>query len=151
MPSLVWNSPMLNAATEFNLNSGGKADANILLNLDSLSYALNANVEKLNLQLLVPYLKDYVVTSYVGGLLSSKLLIKGDFDVPEAVAVKGNIELSDFRIDDKDKATVASWKNFAIDVDSLDVAGNIYDFGEINMQDPYLLSNITIKATISPT
>ena len=138
-PLLVWNSPLLNAATEFSLNSGGKAEANILLNLDSLSYTLNANVKKLNLQLLVPYLKDYVVTSYVGGLLSSKLLIKGDFDVPEAVAVKGNIELSDFRIDDKDKATVASWKNFAIAVDSLDVAGNIYDFGEISMQDPYLL------------
>ncbi len=138
-PLLVWNSPLLNAATEFSLNTGGKAEANILLNLDSLSYTLNANVEKLNLQMLVPYLKDYVVTSYVGGLLSSKLLIKGDFDVPEAVAVKGNIELSDFRIDDKDKATVASWKNFAIAVDSLDVAGNIYDFGEISMQDPYLL------------
>jgi len=138
-PLLVWNSPLLNTATEFSLNSGGKAEANILLNLDSLSYTLNANIEKLNLQMLVPYLKDYVITSYIGGLLSSKLLIKGDFDVPEAVAVKGNIELSDFRIDDKDKATVASWKNFAIAVDSLDVAGNIYDFGELNMQDPKLL------------
>ena len=138
-PLLVWNSPMLNAATEFSLNSGGKAEANILLNLDSLSYTLNANIEKLNLQMLVPYMKDYVITSYIGGILSSKLLIKGDFDVPEAVAVKGDIALSDFRIDDKDKATVASWKNFAIAVDSLDVAGNIYDFGEISLNDPYLL------------
>lgn len=138
-PLLVWNSPMLNAATEFSLNSGGKAEANILLNLDSLSYTLNANIEKLNLQLLVPYIKDYVVTSYFGGLLSSKLRIKGDFDVPEAVALKGDIALADFRIDDKSKVTVASWKNFAIAIDSLDVARNIYDFGEISMHDPYLL------------
>jgi len=138
-PLLVWNSPMLNAATEFNLNTGGKTEANILLNLDSLSYTLNANIEKLNLQMLVPYLKDYLVTSYFGGLLSSKLLIKGDFDVPEAAALKGNIALSDFRIDDKNKATVASWQNFDIAIDSLDVAGNIYDFGEISLQKPYLL------------
>ena len=150
-PLLVWNSPMLNAATEFSLNSGGKAEANILLNLDSLSYTLNANIEKLNLQLLVPYIKDYVVTSYFGGLLSSKLRIKGDFDVPEAVALKGDIALADFRIDDKSKVTVASWKNFAIAIDSLDVARNIYNFGEISMHDPYLLLNTTIKATISPT
>ena len=57
-PLLVWNSPMLNAATEFNLNTGGKTKANILLNLDSLSYSLHADIEKLNLRLLVPYLKD---------------------------------------------------------------------------------------------
>ena len=138
-PLLVWNSPMLNAATEFNLNTGGKTKANILLNLDSLSYSLHADIEKLNLRLLVPYLKDYVVTSYFGGLLSSKLLIKGDFDVPEAVALKGNIALSDFRIDDKNKVKVASWQNFDIAIDSLDVAGNIYDFGVISLQKPYLL------------
>jgi hypothetical protein len=138
-PLLVWNSPLLNAATSFDFKSGGKVSGKLALNLDSLSYVLHANLEKLDLQMLVPYMKDYVKTSYLGGLLSSKLLIKGDFDKPEAVAVKGDISLSDFRIDDKNKVTVASWKNFAIAIDSLDVAGNIYDFGEISLESPYLL------------
>jgi len=138
-PLLVWNSPILNAETAFAFKSGGDADAHLTLNLDSLSYILNANIDKLDLQLLKPYIKDYVKTSYFGGLLSSKLLIKGDFDVPEAVALKGDISLSDFRIDDAAKVTVASWKDFNIAIDSLDVAGNIYDFGEIGMESPYLL------------
>jgi hypothetical protein len=138
-PLLVWNSPILNAETSFAFKSGGNADAHLTLNLDSLSYLLDANIAKLDLQLLKPYINDFVKTSYFGGLLSSKLLIKGDFDVPEAVALKGNIFLTDFRIDDAAKVTVASWKDFSITIDSLDVAGNIYDFGEIGLESPYLL------------
>jgi len=138
-PLLVWNSQILKAATEFTFKSGGAVNARLTLNLDSLSYNLSANIKKLDLRLLKPYLKDYVKTSYFGGLLSSNLLIKGDFDVPEAVALKGDISLADFRIDDAAKVTVASWKDFDIAIDSLDVAGNIYDFGEISLNNPYLL------------
>jgi hypothetical protein len=145
-PLLIWNSPILNAATEFTFKSGGKADARLKLNLDSLSYNLTANIQKLDLQMIKPYLKDYVKTSYFGGLLSSKLLIKGDFDVPEAVAIKGDISLADFRIDDEAKVTVASWKDFAIAIDSLDVAGNIYNFGEISLDNPYLLFEYYAKS-----
>jgi len=145
-PLLVWNSPMFNASTEFTFKSGGAADARLALNLDSLSYILTANIQKLDLQLIKPYLKDYVKTSYFGGLLSSKLFIKGDFDVPEAVAIKGNISLADFRIDDDAKVTVASWKDFAIAIDSLDVAGNIYDFGEISLENPYILFEYYAKS-----
>lgn len=145
-PLLVWNSPILKAATEFTFKSGGAADARLTLNLDSLSYNLAANVQKLDLQLLKPYLKDYVKTTYFGGLLSSKLLIKGDFDVPAAVAIKGDISLADFRIDDEKKVTVASWKDFAIAIDSLDVAGNIYNFGEISLENPYLLFEYYAKS-----
>lgn len=138
-PLLEWNSPMLKAATSFELKSGGRAEAKLALNLDSLSYTLYADIAKLNLKMLVPYMKDYVKTSYFGGFLNSKLIIKGDFDTPEAVALKGDISVEDFRIDDPQKVTVASWKEFAIDIDSLDVAGNIYNFGEISMNNPYLL------------
>jgi hypothetical protein len=138
-PLFVWNSPILNAETSFAFKSGGNADGQLSLNMDSLSYNLTANIQKLDLQLLNPYLKDYVKISYFGGFLSSRLLIKGDFDVPEAIALKGDISLADFRIDDAAKVTVASWKDFSIAIDSLDVAGNIYDFGEIGMESPYLL------------
>jgi len=138
-PLLVWNSPMLDAATSFSFKSGGEAEARLSLNLDSLSYILNANIQKLDLQLLEPYMKDFVMTSYAGGLLSSKLLIRGDFDVPEAVSLKGNISLADFRIDDMQKVTVSSWRDLSIEIDSLDVVSNIYDFGVISLNEPYLL------------
>ena len=138
-PLLVWNSPWLDAATEFTFRSGGQAEARLKLNLDSLSYTLGANIQDLDMQIITPYMKDFIITSYAGGVMDSKLLVKGDFDVPEAVALKGDISLSGFRIDDKDKVTVASWKDLSIAIDSLDVAGNIYDFGVISLDSPYLL------------
>jgi hypothetical protein len=137
-PLLVWNSPDVNAATSFTIKSGGKAEARISLNLDSLSYTLNTKLSEFNLELLAPYMKDFLKTSYAGGLLGCDLRIKGDFDVPEAVAVKGDISLSQMRLDDEAKVTVASWKDFRINIDSLDVAGNIYDFGEISLDEPYI-------------
>jgi hypothetical protein len=138
-PALSWNKPLLNAATEFKFKSGGQVEARITLNLDSLSYILDTRIVNLDLQLLTPYMKDFVKTSYTGGLFSSNLRIKGDFDVPEAVAAKGDISLSDLRIDDESKTTVASWKDLSIAIDSMDVAANIYDFGEISLDSPYLL------------
>lgn len=138
-PSLVWNSPWLDAATEFTVKSGGKAEARLKLNLDSLSFTLRTNIQDLDMQMVTPYMKDLMLTSYTGGVMNSKLMIKGDFDVPEAVALKGDISLSGFRIDDKDKVTVASWNDLSIVIDSLDVAGNIYDFGVISLDNPFLL------------
>lgn len=138
-PLLVWDSPEFNAATSFKFKTGGEVDAHLALNLDSLSYTLDAALEQLNLQILVPYMNDFVKFSFFTGQLNSKLRIKGDFDIPQAVSVKGNISITDFRIDDQKKVTVASLKDFAIAVDSLDVAGNIYDFGEISLDSPFLL------------
>lgn len=138
-PVITWDSPTLNVATGFEFKSGGEAKARLSLNLDSLSYTLDANLAKLDLKLITPYIKDYVKTSYAGGILDTKLRIKGDFDIPEAVVVKGSVSLSDFRMDDDAKVTVASWKDLKINIDSLDVAGNIYDFGVISLNDPYLL------------
>lgn len=138
-PLLVWNSPMLKAATSFVFKSGGEVNGTLDLNMDSLSYLLVADIRKMDLKMLNPYITDYVKTSYFGGLLSSKLYIKGDFDVPEAIAVKGDLAVADFRIDDAEKNTVAAWQNFSIALDSIDVASNIYNFGEIKMESPYLL------------
>jgi len=145
-PSLSWDSPMLNAATSFSLKSGGIAEARLALNLDSLTYTLSAKLSQFNMQLLKPYMKDYLKTSHTSGLLSSDLMIKGDFDVPEAVAVKGDVSLADFRIDDETKTTVASWQNLAIRIDSLDVAANMYNFGEIVLDKPYLLFEMYDKS-----
>lgn len=138
-PVFAWDSPQLDAATEFDFKSGGKAKGKLQLNLDSLTYLLNTELQNLDLRLLMPYVNDLMITSYAGGTLSSKLRIKGDFDVPEAVALSGNISLAGMRIDDKAGVTVASWKNLDIEIDSLDVAGNIYNFGVISLNEPYLL------------
>ncbi len=145
-PLLVWNSPMVNAATSFTFKSGGEAEARLSLNTDSLFYTLKTNIQKLNLQAFTPYIKDFIITSYAAGLLSSNLLIKGNFNTPEAVALKGNISLADLRLDDETKVTVASWKNLSIDIDSLDVAGNIYNFGEISLDSPYMLYEMYDKS-----
>jgi hypothetical protein len=145
-PMLMWNSPMLNVATSFIFKSGGIAEARLSLNTDSLSYLLNTNIQNLDLQAFTPYIKDFIVTSNAGGLLSSNLLIKGDFDIPEAIALRGNMSLADLRLDDKANVTVASWKSLSIDIDSLDVAGNIYNFGEISLDSPYILYEMYDKS-----
>lgn len=90
-------------------------------------------------------MKDYISTSHAGGLLSSQLEIRGNFDKPEAVALKGDISLDDFRLDDITRKTVASWRRFALRIDSLDMASNIFRFGEISLEKPYLFAEMYDK------
>jgi hypothetical protein len=137
-PLLAWNEKNIRSTVGFSFNSGGKVFGSLNLNSETLSYSIKAKLDELNLHLVNPYLKDYMKTSHAGGLLSSNLLIKGDFDTPQAIALKGSIGLADFRIDDMNKQTVASWKSFEINIDSLDVAANKYNFGKIILDEPYI-------------
>lgn len=138
-PQLLWNLPQLNIAAGFTFKSGGNMQAKMALNLNSLAYKLNVGLQQFNLQVINPYTRDYIKTSFLGGLLSTDLLVTGNFNTPQAIALKGNVSLSDFRIDDAANVTVASWKDFRMAVDSLNVAKNMYNFGEVSLQSPYLL------------
>jgi len=138
-PVIAWNENNIRIKVGFSFKSGGKVSSSIALNIESLAYTVNTKVKELDLQLVYPYMKAYMKTSYAGAMLSSDLIIKGDLDTPQAVAFKGNINLAGFRLDDAQNLTVASWKNFNISIDSLDVAANIYTFGEITLDEPYML------------
>jgi hypothetical protein len=138
-PLLAWDEPNIKSKVAFSFKSGGKIQSTLDLNSKSMAYMLSANVDKLDLQLVYPYMKEYLKTSYAGGLLSCNLLIKGDFDTPQAVALKGDISLEDFRIDEVKKQTVASWKSFSMQIDSINVASDKYNFGKISLVEPYML------------
>jgi len=138
-PLLAWDEPDIKSSVAFLFKSGGKVFSSLILNSKSMNYSLASKIDDFSLQLLYPYMKDYMHTSYAGGLLSSDLLIKGNFNKPQAVALKGDIRLADFRIDDLKKQTVASWKNFDIHIDSIDVAADKYNFGKVSLEEPYML------------
>jgi hypothetical protein len=138
-PMLAWDEPNIKSKVAFSFKSGGRIQSTLDLNSKSMAYMLSATIDKLNLHLFYPYMKDYLKTSYIGGLLCSDLVIRGDFDTPQAVALKGDISLADFRFDDIKKQTVASWKSFNIQIDSIDVASDKYNFGKIILVEPYLL------------
>ncbi len=145
-PQFTSESPMLNLGANFNLKSGGRFDATLAMDLDKLTYHLKTKIDSLDLKIFDPYLDDYLKSSYAGGLLSSELVLTGNFNTPEAVALKGLIGLSDFRIDDEAQTTVASWKNLLVNIDSLNVASNLYQLGEITLDDPYLLVEMYEKS-----
>ena len=138
-PLLAWNENNIRPVIGFSLKSGGKVISWLIMNTKSLSYSLIAKVDKLNLQLIYPYMKDYLKTSHAGGLFSSNLEIKGNFNSPGAVALKGDLGLAEFRLDDAQKMKVASWENFTIRIDSMNIASDIYRFGKISMDEPYML------------
>jgi hypothetical protein len=138
-PLLAWDEPIIKSSVDFSLKSGGKIFSTLALNSHSLAYTLTLKLDELDLLLAYPYLKDYIKSSYAGGLLSSDLFVKGDFDTPQAIALRGSVNLDDFRLDDAQKQTVASWKSFDISIDSINVAADKYNFGKISLVKPYML------------
>jgi hypothetical protein len=145
-PLLAYDENKIHSLVGFSVKSGGTVLCSLNFNQKSHTYTLDAKLDKLNLHFLQPYLKDYLKTSYAGGLLSTDLLINGNFDKPEAIAIHGDIGISNFRLDDLRKLTVASLKNFTVRIDTINVASDIYHFGKIVLDEPTLLFEIYTDA-----
>jgi hypothetical protein len=138
-PLLAWNEPEIKTTLGFSLKSGGRILSTFILNSKTMAYTLWTKADAVDLKVLYPYVKDFILTTGAGGALSSNILLGGNFNKPQAIALSGDIGLSDFSGIDIKKQTVASWKSFDVHIDSINIADNRYDFGKISLSEPLIL------------
>lgn len=136
-PQFVWDDSNTQFITSFAMGSGGNLNADLKLNIASLDFALLLGIEKLNLR---KYYKPLASVLHAGGLngfLDAGIASKGNFNELGAVAASGKISLSELAIKDTTGADFTSFRSFEIQVDSLNIKENIYDFHKISLDQPY--------------
>ncbi len=138
-PLIASDTADIDLKTDFSLQTGGDFIASVQLNTNTFNYRVDGDIAQLNLRLFDPYLKDIMKSSGFGGMISSHLQLAGNFDKPAEVALKGELNLSDFFLNDEKGETVTSWRNFALGIDTLNVASNLYAIDKVTLDDPYLL------------
>ncbi len=137
-PLIAYNDPAYLFKTDFDLQSGGNVNAAFHLNSNSLDYHLQLDLKKLNIAFLYPYLRDYIKINSMDGLISSNVVIAGNFNKPTDIASSGLMEVEKFSLVDTTGEKLTAVETFRIGVDSVNTKSNIYRFDTISFNRPYL-------------
>jgi hypothetical protein len=137
-PVFAWSDPQQRYDFDFQLSHGGKAAGTFNINMESLAYNSNYTLDSLNLNILLPYVKDYMQVGSFKGLLSSHQQIAGNFNQPEAIATKGELRLNAFALTDPQQGDLVTAGELKAVIDTLNVQQDIYDLKYISLTKPYL-------------
>jgi hypothetical protein len=138
VPKFSWNDPSVVVHYDFIIRSGGMFNGDLQLNLNTLEFTHSFTIDGFNLDILYPYLKPYLKIKSFKGQLSMTLLTKGNFNDPQAIAMKGKSGIYKVVITDEKGEKVAGFNMFTQTIDSLNVKKNLWNFGPILLDEPYI-------------
>ncbi len=137
-PFFAWDNPQQHYDFGFTVTRGGRASGLFDLNLETLVYKADYTLDSLNLEILLPYVKDFMQVGSFKGLFTSHQTIYGNFNKPEAVATKGELRLNDFALTDPDQGDLVTAGELKAIIDTINVEAEIYDMRYVSLLKPFL-------------
>ena len=137
-PVISSADPRISISATCAFNQGGDLTADLFFNQETTVYNLKAGITDFSLAQLYPYMKEYLLVESLEGLVSADLRLGGNAGNPADIVASGDFVLSDFSVADTTGEVIASVGNLFIDADSINSAGNVYYFGVINIDRPYV-------------
>jgi hypothetical protein len=134
---LAWNDENINVISSFNFTTGGSVKSNFNYNLKNSSYELNLNSKKINLSVLLPYVKDFVLIKELKGSLSTDLFVRGNTEESADMDIIGTFEVNDIALIDTFNLTDAALKSMRITADSINPAKDIYKLSAVKLDHPF--------------
>jgi hypothetical protein len=138
VPLISWDDPVYLVHTELGLRTGGELMADAMVNTKTFLYNLKFNLQQLNIELLYPYLHDYLKVKSLDGLISAALSIQGNTHLMQDVAASGTLSADNFSIVDNTAEKLASTEKLEIKIDSINTKNNLYNFQSITLTRPFL-------------
>ena len=143
LSGLAWNNDLIHIEAKALVNGAGKLDAAMDYNLTTYDYFLTLNAKQINTRPLFPYFADYITSTRADGLFSTQMQLKGNADHPSLIALRGKFLLDDFVLTDAINEKQLGWKQFSIEIDSVNTSDNLYRFDNVVLSEPYLLFTMT--------
>ena len=137
VPKFMWNDPAFEVRYDFIIRTGGLFIGDLRLNLNTLEFTHTVRVNGFNMGVLYPYLTPYLKIHGFKGQLSLNIITKGNFNDPQAIAIKGKSGIYKVEILDESGEKVAGFNMFTQTIDSINVRKNIWNFGPILLDEPY--------------
>jgi len=137
IPQFLWNDPSIEIKYDFIIRTGGLFIGDLRLNLNTLEFTHTIRIDGFNMGVLYPYLTPYLKIRGFRGQLSLNIITKGNFNDPQAIAIKGKSGIYKVEILDETGKKVAGFNMFTQTIDSLNVKKNLWNFGSILLDEPY--------------
>lgn len=140
--SLSSENPSYQFDTHFMMQQGTLA-ANLYVDTDQSLYVLKSKIDQLSFASLQPYLNKFMKLSAFDSQLDGDILLSGNYVEADSFALKGNLHVRDFIMIDQQEDSLMAWADFAVEIDSLNTRQQIYDFGNVSMNQPYIRLVVT--------
>lgn len=137
-PAIRWDDPREHYDFSIAFTKGGKAVGTFDLDIESLAYATNYQLDSLNLALLLPYVKDYMQAGNFDGHFTSHQRLSGNLNTPQEIITTGELKLNGFALTDPDQGNLVTADELHVVIDSLNVAAELYNFQQLRLTNPYL-------------
>ncbi|MBS1933240.1 MAG: DUF748 domain-containing protein [Bacteroidetes bacterium] len=138
IPVIAWDNPVYDIATSLEVPTGGKLAGNLNINSNTFLYKTKFDLTKFNINVLYPYLKDYLKVKSLDGLLSASLAITGNMHKAADIAASGNMNAEDFAIVDVTSDRLTAFGKMDVQIDSINTKNNFYNFKTIDVKEPYV-------------
>jgi hypothetical protein len=139
IPGFTWNSDSTNLDVNFRFVDGGGLFSSLELNQADSTYSVNLKLDSLNLDIIQPYLQSNMRISALHGFLSNDIQIKGNMRSVMQLFIKGINHVYDFSLTDTLNRTILSFKDFTVDIDTLQLDRNRVRLKSISLTDPSIL------------
>ena len=133
-----WDDSQLDIYSNFGFPEGGKVSTEFQYNLESGLYDVKLKSDSLHLEVIQPYLEDFMKVGSFTGSISADMEVKGGAEDAADIDVIGYLGLHDLSITDTLNTEVMGIKNLSIRIDSLNPAKDIYKLSAIEIDLPYV-------------
>ncbi|MEM6844196.1 MAG: DUF748 domain-containing protein [Bacteroidota bacterium] len=108
--------------------------------LDTQTGDYNVAVETYQLPLhdLQPYLTQFIHLNDFGSDLSLNLDIAGNYLQSDQLAMSGQLDVQNFVMKDTEADSLLAWQSFSADIDTINFTDQRYEFGAIQLNEPYI-------------
>lgn len=135
---LYWNDPNLHATLDFALASGGTIATDVTYQLEESHFDAQLDVNALNLEMLHPYVADFMHIKGIGGALEVAANVAGSTSGGADIDVAGKVRVHDLFLEDTLGTRVASLEALEINIDSLNPGRDVIALRSIHIDAPYL-------------
>ncbi|WP_299529530.1 DUF748 domain-containing protein [Ulvibacterium sp.] len=139
IPQIVWDQTEKSEADlEFAFKNGGFFKSNLNINPSNGEFDADIQINGLNLKAFYEYVAQYAEVNDFDGVLNSTIRIHGNTHDATKSIVSGDVEVSDFKMADRSNKEFLRAHRITADLDKIDYANNIYEFGTIALAQPYV-------------
>ncbi len=137
-PRLSSEDPRISTTFDFRFDKGGTADGNLQLDMKSMAYQSQYQLDSLNIGIFLPYVTAFLRAGALNGLFTSHQSVAGNLNTPTDIATSGFLQLDDFSLMDPREEKLVGFGEARVVIDSINLGRSIYDLQYARVNQPYL-------------
>lgn len=147
LPELSWNNEQSQAGLKFNFEPQGELELNASINHSQERFFITTIIRSLALDQFSPEIKAFLATTGIEGILNNEIHINGSTANPNDMIISGEIELSQFTLNDAKGTPVVSNGLLGVYIDSIDLLNNYYGLDKIHISEPKIFAQLFDEET----